>query len=79
MVFSAAPRNAPPITLAAGGNGATVPFTEYEAEAAATNGNRVGPDHTQGSLASEASGRQAITLSGQGKYVEFTLTKPANS
>ena len=79
MVFTAAPRDAPPITLAAGGNGATVPFTEHEAEAATTNGTRIGPDYTQGSLASEASGRQAITLSGQGKYVEFTLTKPANS
>jgi hypothetical protein len=27
----------------------------------------------------EASGSQAVTLSGQGKYVEFTLTEPANS
>ncbi len=79
MVFSAAPRDAPALTLTAGGNGATVPFTEHEAETATTNGNRIGPDHTQGSLASEASGRQAITLSGQGRYVEFTLTKPANS
>jgi len=79
LVFSTTPREAPPLTLTAGGNGATVPFTEYEAESANTNGNRVGPDYTQGSLASEASGRQAITLSGQGKYVEFTLTKSANS
>ncbi|WNV84109.1 discoidin domain-containing protein [Umezawaea sp. Da 62-37] len=78
LVYSA-PHEAPPLTLTAGGNGATVPFTEYEAESAATNGAKIGPDYTQGSLPSEASGRQAVTLSGQGKYVEFTLTKPANS
>ncbi|MEE4544209.1 discoidin domain-containing protein [Streptomyces sp. V4-01] len=59
--------------------GATVPFTEYEAEAAATNGTAVGPDYTQGTVASEASGRRAVTLGGQGKYVEFTLTRAANA
>ncbi|MFC4035245.1 discoidin domain-containing protein [Streptomyces polygonati] len=59
--------------------GATVPFTEYEAEAAATNGSVIGPDYTQSTVASEASGRRAVTLSGQGKYVEFTLTKAANA
>jgi hypothetical protein len=59
--------------------GATVPFTEYEAESAATNGSQLGPDYTQSTVASEASGRRAVTLSGQGKYVEFTLSKPANA
>ncbi|WP_327291419.1 galactose-binding domain-containing protein [Streptomyces sp. NBC_01198] len=59
--------------------GASVPFTEYEAEAAATNGSQLGPDYTQSTVASEASGRRAVTLSGQGKYVEFTLTKAANA
>jgi hypothetical protein len=59
--------------------GATVPFTEYEAEAASTNGSVIGPDYTQGTVASEASGRSAVTLSGTGKYVEFTLTKAANA
>ncbi|SCD85544.1 Right handed beta helix region [Streptomyces sp. DvalAA-14] len=59
--------------------GATVPFTEYEAEAAATNGSVIGPDYTQSTVASEASGRRAVTLSGTGKYVEFTLTKAANA
>src|SRR5882757_3345581 len=59
--------------------GASVPFTEYEAEAAATNGATIGPDYTQGTVASEASGRRAVTLSGQGKYVEFTLTAAANA
>lgn len=59
--------------------GASVPFTTYEAEAAATNGTKIGPDYTQGTVASEASGRQAVRLSAQGQYVEFTLTKPANA
>ncbi len=62
-----------------GGQGAGVPFTTYEAESAATNGSVVGPDYTQGTVASEASGRKAVQLSGQGKYVEFTLTAPANA
>ncbi len=62
-----------------GGQGATVPFTTYEAEDAATNGSVIGPDYTQGTVASEASGREAVQLSGQGKYVEFTLTAPANA
>ena len=59
--------------------GATVPFTEYEAASASTNGSVIGPDYTQGTVASEASGRRAVTLSGTGKYVEFTLTKAANA
>jgi len=64
---------------AAASRGATVPFTEYEAEASTTNGSVIGPDRTAGTLASEASGRKAVTLSGQGKYVQFTLTQPANA
>ncbi|WP_284750009.1 discoidin domain-containing protein [Amycolatopsis sp. RTGN1] len=63
----------------AAGRGATVPFLEQEAENAATNGSVIGPDRNAGTLAGEASGRKAVTLSGQGKYVEFTLTAPANS
>ena len=78
----AAPHAAEPHAVhpaATGGQGATVPFTTYEAESAATNGTVVGPDSTQGTVASEASGRRAVQLSGQGKYVEFTLTAPANA
>src|SRR5690348_895706 len=60
------------------GTGASVPFTEYEAESAATDGTRIGPDYTQGTVASEASGRQAVSLA-SGQYVEFTLTAPANA
>ncbi len=58
--------------------GATLPYIEQEAENAATNGAVIGPDRTFTHLASEASGRKAVTLSAQGQYVEFTLTQPAN-
>ncbi len=64
---------------ATGGAGASLPYVEIQAEAAATNGTAIGPSYAQGNLAAEASGRKAVTLSGQGKYVEFTLTAPANS
>ena len=52
---------------------------EAEGSSATTNGTKIGPDYTQGSLASEASGRQAIQLTAQGQYVEFTLTSAANA
>ncbi|WP_033216108.1 glycosyl hydrolase family 28-related protein, partial [Kitasatospora phosalacinea] len=65
--------------LAVANRGASVPFIEQEAEYAATNGTVVGPDRLYGHLASEASGRQAVTLNSAGQYVEFTLTAPANS
>ncbi|MBC6465710.1 discoidin domain-containing protein [Actinomadura alba] len=61
------------------GRGATVPFTEIEAEDAATNGELIGPDRVYTRLPSEASGRRAVRLSAAGQYVEFTLTKPANA
>jgi alpha-1,3-glucanase-like protein/F5/8 type C domain-containing protein len=61
------------------GRGATVPFTEQEAENAATNGTKTGTSRYYGQLSSEASGREAVTLDGAGEYVEFTLTKPANA
>ena len=72
----AAPHTMSPFDVSA--RGATVPFTEYEAENATTTGSVVGPDHTQASLASEASGRRAVALN-QGQYVEFTLTAAANA
>ncbi|MFE6407313.1 discoidin domain-containing protein [Streptomyces sp. NPDC057837] len=58
--------------------GATVPFTSVEAESASGTGTRIGPDHTQGTLASEASGRQAVRLS-PGQRVEFTVPRAANA
>src|ERR1700677_4017702 len=61
------------------GTGATVPFTEHEAEAASTTGTIIGPSFAQGSLPSEASGREAVQLTAQGQYVQFTLTSAANA
>ncbi|WP_438302841.1 discoidin domain-containing protein [Streptomyces sp. HUAS TT11] len=58
--------------------GATLPFTSVEAESAATTGTRIGPDYTQATLASEASGRQAVRL-GAGQRVEFTVPRAANA
>ncbi|MFJ5274855.1 discoidin domain-containing protein [Streptomyces sp. NPDC088358] len=58
--------------------GASLPFTSVEAESATTTGTKVGPDYTQGTLASEASGRQAVRLSA-GQRVEFTAPRAANA
>ncbi|HCT81038.1 MAG TPA: mycodextranase [Micromonosporaceae bacterium] len=61
------------------GRGARVPFAEQEAENARTNGEIIGPDRRAYTLPSEASGRRAVRLDAAGEYVEFTLTRPANS
>ncbi|MEU5317454.1 discoidin domain-containing protein [Streptomyces sp. NPDC021056] len=58
--------------------GATLPFTSVEAESATTTGSKIGPDHTQGTLASEASGRQAVRIA-SGQRVEFTVPSAANA
>ncbi|MBT2414775.1 discoidin domain-containing protein [Streptomyces sp. ISL-12] len=58
--------------------GATLPFTSVEAEAATSTGTKIGPDHTQGTLPSEASGRQAVRLTA-GQRVEFTVPRAANA
>ncbi|WP_236655380.1 discoidin domain-containing protein [Streptacidiphilus carbonis] len=67
---------------AASTSGAAVPgMAEYEAEGAqaATDGKVIGPDYTQGDLATEASGRQAVQLTAQGQYLQFTLSSAANA
>src|SRR5437879_5469908 len=58
--------------------GARVPFVEYQAEAATTDGTVLGPSRSFGTLAAEASGRKAVRLQA-GQYVEFTLREPANA
>ncbi|MFG3717577.1 discoidin domain-containing protein [Streptomyces massasporeus] len=58
--------------------GAALPFTSVEAESASGAGTRIGPDYTQGTLASEASGRQAVRLAA-GQRVEFTVPRAANA
>ncbi|MFF4501457.1 discoidin domain-containing protein [Streptomyces sp. NPDC001401] len=59
-------------------SGATLPFTSVEAESATTTGTKIGPDYTQGTLASEASGRQAVRLA-SGQRVEFTVPSATNA
>lgn len=59
--------------------GATLPYISYEAEDAVTNGTIIGPSRKYLSIASEASGRQAVILKNTGDYVEFKLANPANS
>ncbi|GAA5193099.1 glycosyl hydrolase family 28-related protein [Rugosimonospora acidiphila] len=68
-----------PAVPAPSASGAAVAFTEYSAASARTNGTRIGPSTNFGQLPAEAVGRKAVTLSGTGGYVEFTLTKPANA
>ncbi|MEU0532779.1 discoidin domain-containing protein [Amycolatopsis tolypomycina] len=77
VLLGASPAVAAPCPTTATG-GASVPFRTVEAECSATNGSAVGPDLTQASLASEASGRQAVRI-GTGQYVEFTLPAAANA
>ena len=64
---------------ATGGGGASLPYTEVQAESSPTNGTVIGPSYTQGQLADEASGRKAVTLQGSGKYVTFTTPVATNS
>ncbi len=59
--------------------GATLPYTSFEAESAATNGTVLAADRTYKTLASESSGRRAVQLGATGSYVQVVLTKPANA
>src|SRR5258708_7919310 len=60
------------------GRGAQLGIVEQEAENAATNGTILPFDTSAYTLASEASGRQAVRLA-PGQYVAFTLTQKANA
>jgi parallel beta-helix repeat protein len=64
---------------ATGGSGANLPYAEVLAQDSATNGTVIGPSYTQGQLADEAVGREAVTLQGTGKYVTFTTPVATNS
>jgi len=65
---------------AASSPGASTPFTEYlAATQGTTNGTVLPVDYQYGSLQAEATGRQAVELTGQGQYVSFTLTSSANA
>ncbi len=77
--WATTPSHAPVVPTSASGGGANVPFTEYSAVGAHTNGTVIGPSYNLYTLPAEAVGRTAVTLSGAGQYVEFTLTRPANA
>src|SRR5580700_1757117 len=61
------------------GHRASVPFTEYSAVGSKTNGTVIGPSDNLYTLPAEAVGRTAVTLSGAGQYIDFTLAKAANA
>ncbi|MET1076051.1 MAG: CBM35 domain-containing protein, partial [Umezawaea sp.] len=58
--------------------GATLPYTQYEAEAGSTTGSVLAADRTFKTVQSESSGRRAVRLT-TGQSVSITLTKPANA
>jgi uncharacterized repeat protein (TIGR02543 family) len=61
-------------------NGATVPWTTYEAENMTFSGGKIlGPQYGPNLVASESSGRECVQLNGAGQYVQFTVQAPANS
>ena len=61
---------------ATGGSGASLPYTEVLAQNSPTTGTVIGPSYTQGQLADEAVGRQAVTLAGNGSGQSVTFTTP---
>ncbi|AMM19613.1 hypothetical protein AX769_04995 [Frondihabitans sp. PAMC 28766] len=65
----------PPATTA----GAQLPYTEYVAAQQPTTGTVLPVSRTYPSLASEATTRSAVQLTGTGQYVSVTLAHPANS
>jgi parallel beta-helix repeat protein len=69
----------PAAAVATGGNGANLPYAEVLAQNEPTNGTIIGPSYTQGQLADEAVGREAVTLTGTGEYVTFTTPVATNS
>jgi F5/8 type C domain/Pectate lyase superfamily protein len=49
------------------------------ADASTSGGTVIGPDYTQGDLATEAVGREAVQLTAQGQSITFTTTATANA
>jgi hypothetical protein len=64
---------------AAGGVGADLPWTTYEAEAMKTSGTVLGPLYAPFLVETESSGQQCVKLGAAGTYVEFTATVKANA
>ncbi|RCG32833.1 glycosyl hydrolase, partial [Sphaerisporangium album] len=63
------------------GRGANMPYDYYEAEDGTVGGGAavVGPSRDIGTIPGEASGRKAVTLNGNGAYVEWTTKASSNS
>ncbi len=59
--------------------GATVPYTEYQAASATTDGTVLAASTAYPGIAGESTGRRAVRLDSTGQYVQFTLTAPADS
>lgn len=59
--------------------GAAVPWVEYEAESASTNGLALEATRAFGQIAAEASGRRAVRLEQTGQYVRFSAARAANA
>jgi len=64
---------------ATGGTGASLPYTEVLAQNSPTTGTVIGPSYTQGQLADEAVGREAVTLAGNGSGQSVTFTTPVTT
>ena len=75
----AAAQTAPATPTAAAARGARVPWQEYEAEQAETNGLALEATRAFGQIAAEASGRRAVRLEQTGQYVRFTAAQAANA
>jgi hypothetical protein len=69
----------PALAAATGGGGASLPYTEVQAESSATTGTVIGPSYIQGQLADEASGRKAVTLAGSGSGQSVTFITPVST
>ncbi|WP_238013918.1 discoidin domain-containing protein [Dactylosporangium sp. AC04546] len=63
------------------GRGANMPYDMYEAEDGTVGGGAsvVGPNRIIGDLGGEASGRKAVTLNGNGQYVQWTTRANTNT
>lgn len=63
------------------GQGANMPYDNYEAEAGTYGGGAVldGPNRTIGDLGGEASGREAVSLNSTGAFVQWTSRESSNT
>jgi Pectate lyase superfamily protein len=60
-------------------DGATIPWTTYEAEQMRTTGTVLGARYDPYQVETESSGQRCVKLTGAGQYVEFTAGRAANS